>query len=246
MPWLWSCLGLSLIGPAICWRLGARFRWMTLGIVSWALGVIVKGAVTYAMDCAGEGHWPLALRVVLAGSISAACELGAAAVFLKKPSVRLIDAIGFGVAIGSFEIVFSMGLGVLEGLDDSLRFTAPPLAFVDGLFVSERFFALVGHTSSRVLIFVALCCKQWLPGLVAFVTFSSVDGLATHGLAANWNWGDTIVYVRFQMIVAIITLIEGGAAGLFVRKYYSSLTGRDQNRSGDKDREITSASAGQN
>jgi hypothetical protein len=59
----------------------------------------------------------MAMRGVIAGTISAACELGAAAVFLRKPSVRLIDAIGFGVAIGSFEIVFTVGLGVLEGLD---------------------------------------------------------------------------------------------------------------------------------
>jgi hypothetical protein len=95
---------------------------------------------------------------------------------------------------------------------------------VDGLFVVERFFALLGHTASRVLIFVALCCKQWLPGIVAFVTLSSVDGLAAHGLTANWNWEDTMVNVRFQMVVAATTLIEGSAAGWFVRKHYSKLT----------------------
>jgi len=225
MPWLWFCLLLSVIGPAICWRLGARARWMILGVVSWALGVLVKGLVTYLLDSAGEGHWPIAMRGVIAGTISAAGELGAAAVFLRKPSVRLIDATGFGVAIGSFEIVFAMGIGALEGLDDSLRFTVQPFAFVDGLFVSERFLALLGQTGSRLLLFVALCCKQWLPGIIAFVTFSSIDGLASHGLAANWNWGDTMVNVRFQMVVATITLIEGGAAALFVRKCFSKLTG---------------------
>jgi hypothetical protein len=225
MPWLWICLVLSVLGPAICWRLGARARWMILGVVSWGLGVLVKGLVTYLLDGAGEAHWPIAMRGVIAGTNSATCELGAAAVFLRNPSVRLIDAIGFGVAIGSFEIVFTMGLGVLGGLDENLRFTAPPFAFVDGLFVSERFLTLLGHTGSRLLLFVALSCKLWLPGIIAFVTFSSIDGLASHGLAAKWNWGDTMVNVRFQMVVASLTLIEGGAAVLFVRKCYSKLTG---------------------
>jgi len=224
MAWLWLCVVLSVIGPAICWRFGAHVRWMILGVVSWGMGVLVKGLVSYLLESAGETHWPIAMRGVIAGTISASCELGAAAVFLRKRSVRLIDAIGFGVAIGSFEIVFTMGLGVLEGLDENLRSTAPPFAFVDGLFVFERFFALLGHTASRVLIFVALCCKQWLPGIVALVTFSCIDGLAAHGLAANWNWEDTMVNFRFQMVVAAITLIEGSAAGWFVRKHYSKLT----------------------
>jgi hypothetical protein len=221
MGWVWCCVALSLIGPAICLKAGARARWMVLGVVSWGLGLVVKSAVFYLLDAGGEAHWPIAVRGVIAGMISAACELGAAAIFLRRPSVRLIDAIGFGAAIGSFEIAFSMSLGILEGLDDSLRFTAPPLAFADGLFVSERFFALIGHISSRVLIFVALCCKQWLPGIVAFVTFSAVDGLAAHGLAANWNWEDTMVNLRFQFSAAAITLIEGSAAAWFVRKHYA-------------------------
>jgi hypothetical protein len=105
--------------------------------------LILKNVLVYLLESAGEGHWPNALRGTLQGTISAACELGAAAVFLSRPTVRLIDAIGFGVAIGSFEVVFSLGVGFLEKLDDNLRFAGAPFDFVDGMFLFERFFAVI-------------------------------------------------------------------------------------------------------
>ena len=219
-------------------------RWMFLGIASWMLALILKNALVYLLESAGAGHWPIASQGVLAGTISAACELGAAAVFLRKPSVRLIDAIGFGVAIGSFEVVFTLGVGFLEKFDDNLRFAGTPFDFVDGMFLFERFFAVIGHTAERVLIFVALFCRQWLPAAIAFVTFSFVDGLAAHGLAANWNWENAAVNFRFQLTVAAITLIEGTAAAWFVRKHYSKLThanSRETEKRESKDAPATGA-----
>jgi hypothetical protein len=219
-------------------------RWMLLGIASWTLALILKNALVYVFESVGEGHWPNGSRGMLEGTISAACELGAAAVFLRKPSVRLIDAIAFGVAIGSFEVVFTLGAGFLEKLDDNLRFAGSPFDFVDGMFLFERFFAVIGHTAERVLIFVALCCKQWLPAGIAFVTFSFVDGLAAHGLAANWNWENAMVNFRFQMTVAAVTLTEGTAAAWFVRKHYPKLARANSSESGKREPKDAPATAG--
>jgi len=220
--WIWICLAFLIIAPAFCAvKLGGRWRWMFLGIGSWMLGLMAKNALFYLLDWSGDAYWPHVARAVVVGTLSASCELGAAAVFLRRPVITLIDAVGFGAAIGSFEVIFTLSLGLLEGLGENLQWVAPPLGFVNGTFLFERILALAGHTASRVLVFIALQRKQWLPGAIALLTFSSIDGLAAYGVAAEWNWEDAAISFRFQITEAAIALLEAAAAVWSVRRHFS-------------------------
>jgi hypothetical protein len=221
--WGSMCFALALVAPAAFLGFGTRVRWMILGVVSWVFGVIAKNVLFYGMEVAGESGWPLFIRGAMAGMVSAACELGAAAIFLKRKNVRFVDAVGFGVAIGAFEILFVMAIGALDGLEEvgeTLRFVGQPFGFVTGMFLFERVFALVGHTSARILIYMAVQKRGWAPAIFAFLMFSFVDGLASYGAAANWDWENAALNWKFQATVAAAALLEAGAVWWFGQDFF--------------------------
>jgi hypothetical protein len=217
--WLWVCVASLVAIPAFCKLvLGSRMRWMALGVLSWAIGVILKNVAFYLLTFLGEDLWPAILRASIAGFISAASELGMAAVFLRRANVTLRDAIGFGAGVGAFEILFVIGIGVLESIEENngtISFAEAPFAFVTAYFFIERFFALVGHTASRVLIFQSQRQRTWMPAAIALTTFSIIDGLASYGMIANWNW-DT-ANARFQVVVGSLAMLEVAAVVWFER-----------------------------
>lgn len=209
---------LLLIGlPVVLlhWR-GAAWKWFGLGILSWALAVVVKTLITYSLHALFLDNWPLEVRSVIDGAISALTELGAAVWFLRKAQLRLIDVLAFGIGIGVFEVVFTLALGYLESWDDGIA-PGNRFDFIDSFFLMERVLALSGHTASRLLIYTAVQRKWLMPALVSFALFSLTDGLASYGLGAKWDWNAQVMS-RFLGVVAVIVLGEVFAAIWFLRK----------------------------
>ena len=219
MFWVWVGLACLVIAPPLfAVKFGARWRWLLMGIASWMLGLLVKNILLYLLDLFGEAHWPVGVRGVIEGILAAVCELGAAVLFLRRPIITLPDAIGFGLAVGCFEAVCVFGLGLLEGVNEHLRFTHPAFGFVTVSFLCERTFALAGHTAACVLIFLALRKKMLLPAVIAFVLSSFIDGLTAYGVAAAWNWDDPRIDFPFQITVSIVAMLGTVAAIWFATR----------------------------
>lgn len=195
-------------------RPGASWRWFALGILSWALAVIVKTLLQTVADAALDS-FPWSAQAAVSGLLSAATELGAAAFFLRKAKPRLPNIFAFGAGIGAFEACFVLALGWLEGLDGPAVPLAGRFTFVGGFFLLERLLALVGHIASRVLLSLGLARRWQLAALLAVTLFSCVDGVTMYGLLAKWDWEDTSLLVRFYIFVATIVCLEVAAAWSF-------------------------------
>jgi hypothetical protein len=214
---IWLGLGMLVLAPVLTLRrFGAGWKWFGLGVLSWILGVVVKSVLTYALDTAGLVRFSIPLQATVGGVVSALTELGAAAWFLRRARLRLPAAVAFGAGVGVFEVLFVLTIGWLEGLEYPL----PPegrFAFVDGLFLLERFLALVGHTASRLMIYVGVRHRAWSPVLIALLLFSLVDGVAAYGVLAEWDWSDNALRARFLLFVAVIGTVEAILAWRFAR-----------------------------
>lgn len=223
-----ALLGILLIagGPVLCLRLrGAAWRWFGLGIASWALAFVVKATLHYA---AGLETLSAPSQGALAGLLSAACELGFAALFLRRRTLSAADVLAFGAGIGSFEVFFVLGLGALEALDTGATAVPPPMPAAAAwlFFLIERAIALVGHVSSRVLVYVALRARWALPAAVAVLFFACVDGVASYGHAAGWDWGRPAVLGGLMLFLAALGATEAGVA------WWAWRTARERGRLG--------------
>jgi hypothetical protein len=217
LTWLgFSALLAAPVLTLLC--LGARWKWFGLGILSWVIGVVVKALLQWAWDAAGGSSLPWSGQAAVAGVLSAVTELGAAACFLWGAKLRLADVLAFGVGIGVFEALFVLLLGWLEGLDGPAVSPGNRLAFVGGFFLLERVLALIGHTASRVLLYVGLREKWLLPAVLAVVLFSAVDGTTSYGVLAKWDWEDPTLLPHFYLFVAAVGGLEVAAAWWFGRR----------------------------
>lgn len=65
------------------------------------------------------------------------------------------------------------------------------------LYVLEREITLIGHTASRLLVYLTVRLRSFLPVTVALAAFVLVDGGAMYGEAAKWNWNDPALLAAF-------------------------------------------------
>jgi len=185
------------------WRGRAAWRWFALGIASWALALVFKVGLQLGVEALPA---PAIGKGMLAGVISAACELGAAALFLRRRDLRGGDLIAFGVGIGAFEVLFAAVLSVTQDAAPEAKWVAC-LAF--GI---ERSVTMVGHVASRVLVHVSLRVRRLLPALIAMGAFATVDGVAATGSEAGWNWDAPQVLFPFLGFVTLVGGLEAWAA----------------------------------
>lgn len=201
--------GVLILLPVLALRRrGAEWRWPVLGVVSWVIALAFKFAVGAVLALALPGLLAGASPAGAAswGFVSAAAELGIAAAFLRGRRLRVPDVLAFGAGIGSFEAAFVLGpflLGVVFAPSE----TAPGLA-TTLLVLAERAITLVGHVASRVLVYEAVAGGRPLAGIVALVLFVAVDGTATHGSNAGWEWKDPAVHGGFLAFCAVVGAIE--------------------------------------
>ena len=80
----------------------------------------------------------------------------------------------------------------------------------------ERMLTSVSHLAARGLVWVGLQGWHLVPALLfALGTFALVDGIATYGHLAGWDWTDERRLRWFYAILALIACLEAVAfAGL--------------------------------
>lgn len=216
---IWLGFVALITAPVLGLRcLGARWKWFGLGILSWVIGVVLKALLQRGLDALSGAALPWSAQAGASGIVSAVTELGAAACFLWSAKLRLPDVLAFGVGIGTFEALFTVLLGWLEGLDGVVTSPGHRFAFVGGFFLLERLLALIGHTASRVLLYIGLCQKWLLPAFLSVVLFSLVDGAAAYGILAKWDWDDAGLLMRFYLFLAAAVGLEMAAAWWFGRR----------------------------
>jgi hypothetical protein len=204
-----SGLAALVAGPVLILRLrfGARWSSFLLGIVSFLIAVVVKFGLSLAIP----------ETAVTSGVLSALTELGAAALFLR-PRMRGADVVAFGAGIGCFEILLKTALGVVGASEAAGSAVAVPLL----LPLVEHAANLVGHTATRVMVYVGRSVRRLLPAVFALLTFSLVDGVADYGHLRGWDWGSLAVYGPFVLFVTVTATVEAGAALYFWRSSLSS------------------------
>jgi hypothetical protein len=192
-------------GPVLCLRRrGAAWRWFFLGIASWALALFAKFLLNIGLYVGGAAALPAAAQGTLGGFVSAGCELGMAALFLRRRVLSAANVLAFGAGIGSFEVLFVLGLGAGVALVDGAAAGAMPAAAAWLFFLLERVLTLVGHVASRVLVYVALRARWLFPAVVAVLLFACVDGTAAYGAAAGLDWDSIAVRGRLTLFLAVV------------------------------------------
>ena len=212
-----ALLGILLIagGPVLCLRLrGAAWRWFALGIASWALALCAKLALGIPLYYGGAEELPAAAQGVLGGLVSAVCELGMAALFLRRRTLSAANVLAFGAGIGSFEVFFILGSAVVAAIwtEADAPSGSMPVAAAWLFFLLERAITLVGHVSSRVLVYVALRARWPLPAAVAVLLFTCVDGVASYGHAAGWDWERVALRAGLILFLAVTGTFEAAVA----------------------------------
>ena len=190
------------------------FRWAVFGALSWVVGVALKMPLAAGLARLLRRATPM-VRAAGQGVLSGACELGAAAaaVVWLLPGGTVAHGVAFGVGAGGIEILVLLVVATRaatqapapgaslpgEATPDSLR--------VRWTFVVERATALLGHSASRGLVWLALRGRP-LAAAAALVLFGAVDGVAYYGAAAKWDWLEARTWRRFYGFVLAVALIE--------------------------------------
>jgi len=219
MVWAWLGIVILLVAPAaILRRAGARRRWFFLGILSWLLALAIKIPAVLALYTADGAPRFLPVAVaVIHGLLSAAAELGMAALVLRRARLSLPDVLAFGAAIGSFEVAWVLWEGTLELVDRGELTRANVLALASGPLLIERAVTLVSHTASRVLVYIALVRRWVFPAALAVGLFALCDGVAAYGGIAGWRWQDLWVRAGFNLFLVAVAALEVLAAWRFGR-----------------------------
>jgi len=203
---------LILIFLAIGLPLGLVFfydiawQWIILGAAAWAVALVIKVVLGWAVNAFSQKLFTNEkIKSAIWGAWSAICELGIAAIIFIKTSSTLANVIGFGVGVGIIEIIYVVSQLIVKKPPKS----ESQKGFMKWSLAIERLLTLIGHVSSRGLIWIGI--KSWFLSpflLIALLLFSIVDGVATYGTASEWNWSDSRLYKRFLGFVAVMGAIE--------------------------------------
>jgi uncharacterized membrane protein YhfC len=233
-------VALAFFGYAFAKRLGAAY--VGLGALAWLVTVAVKVAI--ALPANGWVHqktqllrapWGDIVFNVYIGLLTGITEVAMVWLFLRYTRfgrARWPQVVAFGIGFGAFEALL-VGLGSL--LSVALAMAIPdkfPKAALDQIVesghlsiqlapISERFFAVVGHLATNVMLFYGASRRapRWF--WLAFVYKSAIDAAAAFYLQGQ---GTTISLVRLwtmEVVVAVWSI-----AGLLIiqwiaRRYVS-------------------------
>ncbi len=188
----WAILAILLfVPPLILWRLfRANWIWFALGIAGYLLGMTAKGILYFAGQALNLSTIPVMPQAMVVGISSAMTELAAAALFLAWGRRRLGDVLAFGVGVGLFEIFVAM----MAGWDEITTTTKTHTSFsefahaVAFSFLVERGITLIGHTTSRALVYVFFRTRSrslpaQVPSLILLVRSADYSGRRICGMA---------------------------------------------------------------
>jgi hypothetical protein len=187
----------------------SSWQWLGLGALAWgvSLGIKVIPRKLAAARLPSTRH-----HAAVWGTWSALCELGLAALVFAvvDPRPSFNDALGFGAGAGSVEVLYTLVFGIVVGIrspsqDDSQQ-THP---FVAWSGVIERVLTLIGHVATRLLVWEGTRSMVGVWGaLFGFASFAVVDGVATYGTLARWEWTEPRTSMRFYAFLFAVTLLE--------------------------------------
>lgn len=201
---------------------GASWTIMLTGIITWALAVACKPTV-YGLLAKAIPLQSIIAKSARAGLASAVLELGSAAMYFAFTwrTLSVLDVFAFGAAIGSFEVIFTVALGIYEmrkqkgdsfnsedaqfGISQTEQ---PRPGIISFIGLIERTGAAIGHIGSRGMVYAAFAISSSLMAILAVILFGIVDGLAFCGILCKWNWLDPKIFYRFYGAVWSIGLLE--------------------------------------
>ncbi len=191
-----TTLALAVLVPAavIAWSTVASL-YLIAGAVSWALAVALKMGGVRLVGLIFAVRISAIWRAVAAGVWSAFTELGfALLVFLLAPGpLRILYVLAVGLGATCTEILYLAAVGIVRRPATPW----PPPNWIEGAkrsyliqhtFFIERMLASAGHVAARALIYVSVSRNSLWPGLIAFVAFAGIDGVAQYGHLKRWNW----------------------------------------------------------
>ncbi|MAG56044.1 MAG: hypothetical protein CMJ83_07120 [Planctomycetes bacterium] len=221
MPQFLAFLALAIGLPLAIALTGlSTWAWVGLGAAAWAVALVIKISAGTVVSVASERFLRRpAMKAAVWGLWSGLAELGVAAIlFLTvEPFPALGDTIGFGIGAGSVEVVFVLISAVASSSRGTSTEADSPGAGMDWSGVIERALTSVGHVSSRGLVWSGVQGWCMAPAVVvALTTFGLVDGVATYGTNAKWDWHDPSVIRRFHRFLALVTVLEAVAFGVSI------------------------------
>lgn len=200
-----ALLVLIALGPALAQVAGTGgWRWLGLGALAWLAAVAAKVVLSGLLHLALGTSRPRR-AAALQGLLSAATELGAAAVCLLEllPRGSALHAAAFGAGAAGLELGWLLVAATVEAAEAARGDAAAAPWHVRWTFVIERAAAALGHVGSRGLVWLALGGPAW-PAAVATLSFAAVDGVATLGVLEQWDWLDPRRWRRFYGFVAAV------------------------------------------
>jgi hypothetical protein len=189
---------------------------MLAGAGLWAVSVAFKHLLGGVLRRSLRSATGVGLASALHGFLSAVTELGAAGIYLFTwENAPLLHIVAFGAGAGCAEVLYVLIWGSFTRADEGkqaawarsaasslcVRYTVP----------LERVFALVGHTGSRGLVWVALHDSGFAQIsllTIAIVLFTAVDAVAAYGLHRQWNWDDPQLCRRTHLFFGGISVLE--------------------------------------
>lgn len=183
------------------------FLWFAAGAIVWAISVAAKIPLArFLHEGLGKSATP-ETRGAAHGVLSAACELSCAAVCFVwfLPDGSAWTAAAFGAGAGWIEAVALLIPSIRSGAAGP-KSDEPPW-HVRWTFLIERTGAVMGHTGSRGLIWLAVIRNPWF-ALPAGMGFVIVDGLAVYGLVKKWEWLEWETWSRFYGAVTTISVLD--------------------------------------
>lgn len=223
----WATLTVFAVLPVWVLRVwyGAQWRWFLFGIASYVAGIVVKLLYFVAWEVTGPHGLAPSVEATMSGAVSAATELGAAALIFwlalrKGGRVGWPNALAFGAAIGVFEMLGLLPIGLTQIMNETG--TLPTAGVFAGAlgwdFLIERWVTVVGHTASRALLYIAIRYRSWLAGCLCFALFTLNDGAAAYPDLRGWEWTDALLR-RFSFLFTALAAVEVTAAVLLARRY---------------------------
>jgi uncharacterized membrane protein YhfC len=215
-------------------RLG--WKYIGLGALAWTVAVIVKLVFSFLFNSliyktlVGSGS-PISLPGlvfdVYFGSLTGLFEVLLVWLFVRSRAVDKSSwkkALAFGIGFGAFEAIL-LGIGSLSGVSYSLlNSSAMPLSALESLSqtanllydlapISERFFTILVHIFSSLLIFYAAVQhkQRWM--WLAFVYKTLFDSVAAYAQLTG------ILYSLGNLWLVELVIIVFGVAGWFGIQY---------------------------
>jgi len=205
------------------------FGALLLGIAAWGLSVFLKVILGILVHTVIVRIRKASVASTIWGLWSAFCELFLAAFFLWKFEIwSPYEVVQFGLGAGVAELLITL-VSIFSPAGKKNRVEAEKLEGDEkeekgggeeqpGNYwhtVYERFFALVGHIGSRFLIWLGIVQIEVLPVVLAIITFTAVDGLASYLKEISYDFENPKKLYKFLHFNAVISVLEIALCFLF-------------------------------